>query len=354
MGVFVGFPTSRFMCASRTVSVLIRGGVFHEVARGSPSDPHERIFIRSVLAKIPTAVRALGSILFASMKAWIRHRAPSKGAALAYYTLFSMAPMLVLITAIVGYVLGKQAVQGEIFVQLKGLLGTTGAAAVQSLVVDAHLPGSGRTALATGLASLLLVVGTTSVFAELKDSLDDIWNVQAPIPSGVVAVIKTRILSFGLVLVLAFLLLVTLMVDTVLALAARFLEGLWAQALPLLSTLSQLVTFTVITCLFAVIYKMLPEVKLSWHDVSIGAISTAVLFSLGKYLIGVYLGNNFLGSSYGAAGSMAVLLIWVYYSAQIFFLGAEITREYALTFGSLQGRERHERPSLPTTSVGRN
>ncbi len=305
----------------------------------------------SYLAKIQTVARHLGEILFASMKAWVRHRAPSKGAALAFYTLFSMAPMLILITAIVGYFLDRQAVQGEIFAQLKGLLGTTSAAAVQSLVADAHLPSSGRTALATGLATLLLLVGTTSVFAELKDSLDDIWNVQTPMPTGVVAVLRTRILSFGLVLVLAFLLLVTLMVDTVLALVARFWEGLWTQALPLISILSQLFTFAVISCLFAVIYKMLPEVKLSWRDVSIGALSTAVLFSLGKYLIGVYLGNNALGSSYGAAGSMAVLLIWVYYSAQIFFLGAEITREYALTFGSLQGSERQERRASPAPQV---
>jgi membrane protein len=290
--------------------------------------------MRSSLSKILAVARRLGLLLFAAMKAWIRHRAPSKGAALAFYTLFSMAPIMVLVTAIVGYFLGKQAVQGEIFAQLKGLLGTTSATAIQSLIVDAHLPGSGRTA--TGLATLLLVIGTTSVFAELKDSLDDIWNVQAPIPTGVMAVLRARLLSFGLVLVLAFLLLVTLMVDAVLALAAHYWEGLWIQTLPLLSSLSNVFVFAVISCLFAVIYKMLPEVKLSWSDVSIGALTTAVLFNLGKYLIGAYLGNNAVASSYGAAGSMAVLLIWVYYSAQIFFLGAEITREFALTFGSLK------------------
>lgn len=286
--------------------------------------------------------KRLGLLLLAAVKAWIRHRAPSKGAALAFYTLFSMAPIMVMVTAIVGYFLGRLAVQGEIFAQLKGLLGTTSASAVQSLIVDAHLPGAGHTA--TGLAAILLVVGTTSVFAELKDSLDDIWNVQAPVPTGIVAVLRTRLLSFSLVLVLAFLLLVTLMVDTILALAAHYWEGLWSQTLPLLSYLSNVFIFTVISCLFSVIYKMLPEVKLSWSDVSIGALMTAALFSLGKYLIGAYLGNNAVASSYGAAGSMAVLLIWVYYSAQIFFLGAEITREFALTFGSLRAREHQEKP----------
>jgi membrane protein len=283
------------------------------------------------------------------MKAWIRHRAPSKGAALAFYTLFSMAPIMVLVTAIVGYFLGRQAIQGEIFAQLKGLLGVTSASAIQSLIINAHLPGTGR--VATGLATLLLVVGTTSVFAELKDSLDDIWNVQAPVPTGIVAVLRARLLSFSLVLVLAFLLLVTLMVDAVLALAAHHWEGYWSQTLPLVSSLSGLFTFAVIICLFAVIYKMLPEVKLSWSDVAVGALTTAVLFSLGKYLIGVYLGNNAVASSYGAAGSMAVLLIWVYYSAQIFFLGAEITREFALTFGSLRERGRHEMPSMPQAPI---
>lgn len=308
--------------------------------------------MRSSLSKVLAITRRLGLLLVAAMKAWIRHRAPSKGAALAFYTLFSMAPIMVLVTAIVGYFLGRQAIQGEIFAQLKGLLGTTSAAAVQSLIVDAHLPGSGRTA--TGLAILLLVVGTTSVFAELKDSLDDIWNMQAPVPTGVVAVLRARLLSFGLVLVLAFLLLVTLMVDTVLALAAHYWEGLWTQTLPLISSFSNLFTFAVISCLFAVIYKMLPEVKLSWSDVSIGALTTAVLFSLGKYLIGAYLGNNAVASSYGAAGSMAVLLIWVYYSAQIFFLGAEITREFALTFGSLQEHGRPEMPPNPDVSSSSN
>jgi membrane protein len=279
-------------------------------------------------------VRPWGRLVLASVRAWISHRAASKGAALAFYTLFSMAPILVLVMAILGRVLGRQAVQGELFAQLQGLLGSAGALAVQSLVADAHLPGSGT--MATWLASILLVLGATSVFAELKDSLDDIWNVTVPVPTGLWAVLRSRLLSFGLMLVLAFLLLVSLVVDAGLALAARFMVGLRVPALPLISLLSLVLSYLVIAALFAVIYRMLPEVRLSWRDVSVGALATAALFSLGKHLIGVYLGNSAVASSFGAAGSVAALLVWVYYSAQIFFLGAEFTREYALTFGSLR------------------
>jgi len=296
--------------------------------------------------KIPAWIPTLGRLLVASMKAWVRHRAPSKGAALAFYTLFSMAPILVLVVAVVGYFLGQEAVRGELFSQLQGLVGTTGAKAVQSIVVDAHLPGTGRTA--TVIASILLVVGATSVFAELKDSLDDIWNVQTPMPTGLMAILRSRVLSFGLVLVLAFLLLVTLVVDTGLALVARLWEGLWLHSITIISATSQVFSFVVILGLFAVIYKMLPEVRLSWGDVAIGALCTATLFSLGKHLIGAYLGNSAVGSSFGAAGSVAALLIWVYYSAQVFFLGAEFTREYALTFGSLRGRARKVTPPKET------
>jgi membrane protein len=282
-----------------------------------------------------TLPHSLWNLLLASGQAWIRHRAPSKGAALAFYTLFSMAPILVLVMGIAGYFFGSQAVQGELFEQLKGLLGSTGAKAVQSLVADAHMPGTGRTA--TGVASVLLAIGATSAFAELKDSLDEIWNIQAPVPTGVKALLQARVLSFGLVLILAFLLLVTLVVDAALVLATRYSVGYWTPAIPYLSLFAQIFTFAVITSLFAVIYKLLPEVKLSWSDVSIGALFTAVLFSLGKHLIGAYLGNSAVASSFGAAGSVAALLIWVFYSAQTFFLGAEFTREYALTFGSLNG-----------------
>jgi membrane protein len=279
-------------------------------------------------------VHGLGRLFLAAMQGCLSHRASSKAAALAFYTLFSMAPILVLVIAVAGYLLGAQAAQGAIFAQLKTLVGPTGALAIQNLVAGAQVPGSGRTA--TTIAVALLAVGATSVFAELKDSLDEIWNRQVPVRTGVLAVLRARLLSFGLVLALSFLLLTSLVVNTTLALLASFWEGLWAGSFWIFSSLSVLFTFAVIACLFAVIYKMLPEVVLPWRDVAIGALCTAALFSLGEYAIAAYLRRGGVSTSFGAAGSLAILLIWVYYSAQIFFLGAEFTREYALTFGSLR------------------
>jgi membrane protein len=277
----------------------------------------------------------MARVFLAALKACLTHRASSKAAALAFYTLFSMAPILVLVLAVAGYFLGAQAAQGAIFAQMKVLVGPTAAMALQNLVAGAQVPGSGRAA--TGLAVLLLAVGATSVFAELKDSLDEIWNRQVPVPTGILAMLRARLLSFGLVLALSFLLLTSLIVNSVLALLAGFLESYWPGSYMIFSSLSALFTFAVIASLFAVIYKMLPEVVLPWRDVAIGALCTAALFTLGEHGIAAYLRTGAVNTSFGAAGSLAVLLIWVYYSAQIFFLGAEFTREYALTHGSLRG-----------------
>jgi membrane protein len=298
------------------------------------------------IAKLGTALKAtfgrcnswacgVGRLVLAALRAWVQHRAPSKGAALAFYALFSMAPILVLVMGIAGSFLGSQAVEGELYAQMKDFLGPIGALAVQSMVADAHLPGSGH--LATGLASILLVVGATSLFVELKDSLDDIWNVQTPVPTGFKALLQGRLLSFCLVIVLALLLLAILAVHAALALAGTLWASHWTPAPTLVSGLSHLFTFVVIASLVGVVYKMLPEVKLSWRDVAIGALATAALFSLGNQLIAAYLVHSAVGSSFGAAGSVAALLVWIYYSAQVFFLGAEFTREFALSFGSLRG-----------------
>lgn len=280
----------------------------------------------------------LAKVFVAALQACLTHRASSKAAALAFYTLFSMAPILVLVIAGTGLLLGTQAAQGAVLVQLKELVGPLGAAAIQNLLAGAQVPGSGRAA--TVLAVILLAVGATSVFAELKDSLDEIWSRQVPVPTGMLSVLRARLLSFGLVMALSFLLLTSLVVNAALALLARVWARFWVGSLWIFSSLSVLVTFAVIACLFAVIYKMLPEVSLPWRDVAIGAICTATLFSLGEYAIAAYLRSGGISTTYGAAGSLAVLLMWVYYSAQIFFLGAEFTREYALTVGSLRGRRR--------------
>jgi membrane protein len=278
--------------------------------------------------------RRLRIVLMGSVEEWIAQRAASKGAALAFYTLFSMAPILVLVIAIAGAIFGEEAARGEIFAQLSDLIGPKGAQAVEMLLAGARNPGSG--VLATMAATLVLLIGATTAFAELKDSLDEIWHAPPAHKSGWILLIRTRLLSFGLVLVLAFLLLVSLVISAGLAVLERYWGGLWIEANAVLAPLASAVSYGVIAVLFAVIYKMLPEIKLSWRDVWIGAVGTAGLFVLGKNLIGAYLGNSGIANSYGAAGSIVALLLWVYYSAQIFFFGAEFTRQYALWFGSLR------------------
>ncbi len=288
----------------------------------------------------PFLLRRMKTVVIESAKAWVDHRAASKGAALAFYTLFSMTPILMLAIAVAGYFFGAEAAQGEIILQVQGLTGPNGAQAIQALLAAAQDPVSGL--VATLVASALLLVGATSVFAELKASLDDLWGIKPSRRSSFSILMRTRLLSFGLVLVLAFLLLVSLVVSATLAVLERYASGMWGGSATVLAAISSLISFGVIACLFAVIYKMLPDVRLSWNDVWTGAIFTAGLFSLGKYAIGLYLGNSGVASSFGAAGSVVALLVWVYYSALMFFFGAEFTRQYALWFGSLQ----HERRRL--------
>jgi membrane protein len=244
----------------------------------------------------------------------------------------------VLVIAIAGFFWGTDAAQGQLLGQLKGLLGTKGAEAIQLVLAGARNKESGKTA--TVVATVLLVFGATSVFAELKDSLDEIWDVPSQTNGGVWDTLRTRLLSFSLILVLAFLLMVSLVVSAALAVLQNYFSGLWQQAAVLLGWVASAISFLVIASLFGVIYKLLPRIKLSWHDVTIGALGTAAMFTLGKYLIGLYIGNSGVADSFGAAGSMIALMLWVYYSAQIFFLGAEFARQYALQLGSLRDKAR--------------
>jgi len=274
------------------------------------------------------------AVLSRSVNAWIDHRAGSKGAALAFYALFSIMPILILAIAGAGYFFGAEAAQGEIIAQVEGLVGRNGAQAIQALLADARDPASGLAA--TMVASVLLLVGATSVFVELKGSLDEMWGIEPPKGLAILVFLRTQLHSFGLVVVLAFLLLVSLVISAALAVLERYAGGTWSSSYDILAILSWVIAFGVIASLFAVIYKVLPDAPLSWRDVWIGAAFTAGLFSLGKYMIGLYLAHSGVASSFGAAGSLIALLLWVYYSAQIFFLGAEFTRQYALEFGSLQ------------------
>ena len=279
---------------------------------------------------------------------WIRHRCISKGAALAFYALLSFAPLLVLVIALAGAVFGPEAAAGEIVRQLDGLIGREGAKAVQAMIKGAHQEDSGG--FASLVAGIVLLIGSTTAFAELKDSLDEIWSEHIEPASGLFGVLHGRLLSFGLVLVLGFLLLVSLAVNAGLAAFARYWGNVAGQS-TLLVAASSLVSFLVIAALFGAIYKLLPAVRLSWGDVAIGALMTTALFSVGKYLIGLYLGNAAVTSSFGAAGSLAVMALWVYYSSQIFFFGAEFTRLYALQHGSLRGKRKL---AFPTSNSYKN
>ncbi len=272
------------------------------------------------------------ALLTDSLKAWLEHRAASKGAALAFYTLFSLTPILLLAVVLAGYFFGAEAAQGEVLARIQEQVGPNGAHAIQVLLAAAQNRASGL--LATLAAGALLLLGATSVFVELKGSLDDLWGIERSRRTGFRLHLRAQLLAFGLVLLLALLLLASLTAGAAIGLLERYAGSAWSGVGLILAPLSSLVSFGVIACLFAVIYRMLPDVALSWRDVWIGALFTAALFSLGKYVIGLYLGSSAIASSFGAAGSVVALLLWIYYSAQIFFLGAEFTRLYALRYGS--------------------
>lgn len=293
--------------------------------------------------------KQLAHVMRCAVDEWYAHRASSKGAALAFYTVFSIAPILVLVIAVAGFFYGAEAARGQLLTELQGLLGPQGAEAIQLVLAGAQNKEGGM--WATFIATVLLLVGATTVFAELKDSLDEIWNVPPAKGATWWVVLRTRLLSFGLILVLAFLLMVSLVVSAALAVLEDYMGGLWKDATLLLSWLASAISFLVIAVLFGVIYKLLPRIKLSWRDVTIGALGTAAMFTLGKFLIGLYIGNSGVASSFGAAGSMVALLLWVYYSAQIFFLGAEFARQYALQLGSLRDRPSEETGAGKVTRI---
>jgi membrane protein len=256
---------------------------------------------------------------------------PRFGASLSYYTLFALAPMLIIAIAVAGAVFGEEAVRGQIVGQIDQLLGTEGARAVQSLLAGARHARSG--VLATVIGGLTLLLSATGAFLELQTALNAIWRVQLKPGRRIKTYLKNRARSFALVLGIGFLLLVSLVVSAALAALGKWLSA--SSATPLLwSAVNLAVSLAVITTLFMLLYRFLPDVKLRWRDVSIGAFVTAVLFTIGKELIGLYIGHSTTASSYGAAGSILVLLLWVYYSSQIVLFGAEFTRVYARETGA--------------------
>ncbi len=258
---------------------------------------------------------------------WNEDHAPRLAAAMAYYTLFSIAPVLVIAIAVAGLVFGREAVEGQLFGQIQAFVGDTGAEAVQSLVASASKPSSGIVATVLGVGTLLL--GAAGVFGQLQEALNTIWGVQPKPNQGIMGMIRQRFLSFSMVLGTGFLLLVSLIISTVLTAISEYFRG----ALPGFDFLWGLVTFVVgflITLvLFALIYKVVPDAHIQWRDVWIGALITTILFSIGRFVLAQYLGRGSFGSSYGAGAALIIVLLWVNYSAQIMFLGAEFTQVYA-------------------------
>jgi membrane protein len=271
-------------------------------------------------------------LIRATFIAWNADKAPRLAAALAFYTMFTLAPVLILVIAIAGWVFGPAAARGQVIGQMQGLVGLAGARAVEEFLRQVSMPKSGLLATTLGLATLLL--GVWWVFGELQDALNTIWEV-APRPERrMLEVLKVRLVSFTMLIGVGFLLLGSLVISAALSASGTVLVGrLPAVAAPL-QLLNFAVSFGVITLVFALIYKIVPDVNIGWGDVWIGAAVTALLYTTGIYLIGVYLGTSSTASAYGAAGSLVVILIWVYYSAQILFLGAEFTKVYAKQYGS--------------------
>lgn len=273
------------------------------------------------------------SLLRQTVQSWLDDRAPSMGAALAYYTLFSLAPLLLIVISVAGLIFGEDAARGEITLQLRSLMGDAGAGAVQELLVSVRQPAEGSFATAVGL--LLLLVGATTVFAELQDSLDRIWRVPARVPSnGWLALLRARLLSFGMILAIGFLLTVSLVVSAALALVGRSVEPLFGGWYVVGAAANAIGGFVLVAAMFALIYKVLPRAHVQWRDVWTGALFTAILFALGKLLIGLYISRFGVSSGFGAASSLVIVLLWVYYSAQVFLFGAEFTWVYAHAFGS--------------------
>lgn len=273
-------------------------------------------------------VRSFSELFVRAFKAWSADWAPSMGAALAFYTLFSLAPLLVLAIAIAGFVIGHDAARDLLMRELSGLLGETGAQGVKSVLDATATRKDGLIATAVSLATL--VVGATTVFAELRNDLDRIWHCQPPKGGGLWATVRARFLSFGMVVAIGFLLLVSLVLSAAVSYVGGFLGGNEV----VMHALELVVSIAVISGLFALTFKVLPSARIAWGDVWLGSLVTAVLFSIGKFLIGLYLGKSAVASSYGAGGTLVVVILWVYYSAQIFFYGAEFTHEHALLAGS--------------------
>ena len=287
------------------------------------------------------------SMIKASLAAWLDDYAPSMGAALSYYTVFSLAPLLVIVISVAGLIFGADAVRGAIFSQIDGLMGADAARGIQDLLSSVSKPSTGI--LGTILGVVVLLIGATTVFGELQDALDRIWRAPArATSSGLLTLVRTRMLSFGMILGIAFLLMISLVTGAAIAAFGTWWGGWFAGWEVLLQIINAVIGFLMTTAVFALIYKLMPRVKVGWGDVWVGAAVTALLFTVGRLLISLYIGKTGVASGFGAAGSVAVIFVWVYYSSQIFLVGAEFTWVYAQRMGS----RRHIAKPTPEVACG--
>ena len=286
--------------------------------------------------------KVLFSLLKETFQEWQDDKSSRLAAALAYYTVFSLAPLLIIAIAIAGAIFGEEAAQGELVGQMQGLVGDSGAEVIQGAIQNANKPDTGN--IASIISIVVLLFGASGVFAQLQDALNTVWEVESDPKLGIWGFIRKRMLSFGAVFGIGFLLLVFLVVSAILTGLSNYMSDLIPGIDLLWRLLDLMISFVVITFLFALMYKYLPDVKIKWSDVWIGAALTSVLFAIGKYALGLYLGRSSFGSVYGAAGSLMVLLAWIYYAAQILFFGAEFTQVYARRYGSQIVPDEHAIP----------
>lgn len=283
------------------------------------------------MAKV--SLKGIGSVLKKSFDGFIDDKVLKLSASLAYYTVFSIGPMIIVVIYVAGLIYGREAAQGTIFEQIKGLVGANAALQIQDMIKNAAFSNQGSFAFTVGI--ITLIIGATGVFAEVQDSVNQIWNLKPKPKKGWLKILTDRLLSFSVIISLGFILLVSLLVNGIIELLMEKLQTRFPNvAVVVIYIVNLLITFLVISTLFGVIFKVLPDAIIKWKDVMVGSMVTAVLFMLGKFAITFYIGKSDVGTTYGAAGSLVVLLLWVYYSSVILYFGAEFTKAFAIKYGS--------------------
>jgi len=278
------------------------------------------------------SLKSVWPLLQQSFKGFSEDKVPKLSASLAYYTVFSLAPMLIVIISLAGFFFGQEAVSGQLFGQIQGIVGADAAKQIQEMIQNASLSNKGTLSLIIGLVTLL--IGATTMFGEMQDSINGIWGLKVHPKAGIKAVIMNRLISFGMVATLGFLLLVSLAATAVIeGLGGRIQRMVPGVSVILLYILNIVLTLGITTVLFAGIFKVLPDARIKWKDVWIGAGFTALLFLIGKFLIGLYISKSDISGTYGSAGSLIILLVWIYYSSFILYFGAEFTKQYLVEYG---------------------